>query len=69
MKRTCPVCGDFFTVRNGRKYCSALCSKKPAGMKAVRKARIKELTLEEVGLRAKAEGISYGEYMAKYYWS
>jgi predicted DNA binding CopG/RHH family protein len=38
-------------------------------MRSIRRAKIGALTLEAVKERAEAEGLSYGEYMTRYYWS
>ena len=70
-KRTCPVCGEFFVLKGKGKriYCSAECAEMPSGMRSIRRAKIGALTLEQVKERAEAEGLSYGEYMTRYYWS
>ena len=69
-KKTCPVCGKLFVVKNGKKNCSDKCRKlgKDKG-KSERRKLIGELTLEQVQARCNAEGMTYGQYMAKHYWS
>ena len=78
--KTCPVCGNFFIGGNNKKYCSAECRekarrkmtgegrKKPKENKEC-KRKIGVLSIGEVNRRARAEGLTYGQYMAKYYWS
>lgn len=57
---TCLTCGTIFrAVSDNIKYCSDKCDK------SKRKTQSK-LTVNEVARRAKDEGISYGEYVAKY---
>lgn len=73
--KTCPMCGTFFTGRSNKIYCSAECAKKakhkPSGNKrgVGCKTTIRTLSIEEIAQRARAEGMSYGQYLAKYYWS
>ena len=79
--KTCPICGSFFTGRPNKMYCSAECRIKASGKKQNEarkkpkqkvnecKEKIKSLSIEEVNRRARAEGLTYGQYMAKYYWS
>ena len=82
MTKTCPICKkEFERLHNSHKYCSDDCKliakklryekrksikqaeKKKADKPAVKK---KVLTLNEVARLSRAEGLSYGEYSAKY---
>lgn len=57
---TCLTCGTIFkAVSDNIKYCSEQCDK------SKRKTQSK-LSVIEVARRAKDEGMSYGEYVAKY---
>lgn len=78
-EKTCPICGNFFTGRPNKIYCSAKCRIKSDNKRLSKerkkpkvnecKGKIKALSLEEINRRARAEGLTYGQYMAKYYWS
>lgn len=68
----CPTCGKNFPYNSGnRKYCSLECKNKAQQIKAdesasprQRKKRAK--TIVDIIRAAKAEGLSYGEYVSKY---
>lgn len=79
--RKCVICGNIFVGRPNKKYCSAQCReksrtksreeerKKPKAKIRQRKNKLGSLSLEEINKRARAEGFTSGQYMAKYYWS
>ena len=57
---TCLTCGTIFrAVSDNIKYCSDKCDKSKQKTQSI-------LSVNEVARRAKEEGISYGEYVAKY---
>lgn len=80
-KRICPICGKVaeFNTRK-RLYCSEECSKKANAQysyeyvkawRADKKSRSKRITkntatLNEILVAAEKEGLSYGQYVAKY---
>ena len=83
-EKKCPICGSIFVGRPNKIYCSAKCCKKaskeyerkrgeerkkPEAEKKKHKSKLESLNLEEINKKARAEGLSYGQYMAKYYWS
>lgn len=74
-KKQCKYCGEkFIAFSNGKIYCSAEC--KSAALKIVRlkiaKPRPKKKkgsthnSIVEIQKRAQAEGLTYGQYVAKY---
>lgn len=82
--RTCVMCGNIFVGRPNKKYCSAECRnkgaaeynrkrseerQKPKVESKKRKSKLGSLSIEQINRRARAEGLTYGQYMAKYYWS
>ncbi len=80
-ERQCPVCGKVFTgTNNAQKYCSAKCREKAQRISQssrwetcgrttdsrCKKKRKPAKTLAEINELAKAEGLTYGKYFAKY---
>ncbi len=65
---TCLVCGKTFMSFSARKYCSNDCKLIANGRKKRRNVLTKEpsFAIEEVCLMARNEGLSYGQYVAKY---
>lgn len=66
----CENCGKEFTTFRRKTYCSDECRLMSYGR--VKKQRKKEppkpkLTLAQVNAMARAEGLSYGQYMTKFY--
>ncbi len=69
---TCPTCGKNFLYSSGhKKYCCVECKNKAQKMRTdeaaparPRKKRAK--TIVDIIRAAKAEGLSYGEYVSKY---
>ena len=80
--RTCEMCGNKFVGRPNKKYCSEECRKKgaaeynrkrseerqkPKVENKKPKSKLRALTIEQINRRARAEGLTYGQYVAKYY--
>ena len=78
---TCPICGETFAPnRSHQKYCSLACQRYScntsakefrAEQQAERERRIKERffgysKIAAICIAAKAEGLSYGQYVGKY---
>lgn len=63
----CECCGkDFKSVRK-RRFCEPACRDYSAGRAPVEKGKKKKTaSLSEVLAKAKAEGLTYGQYVAKY---
>lgn len=76
-EKRCTICGKKFLGRPNRMYCSPACRAKSQSKaykeeqesKVKKKSETRILSIEEINRRARAEGLSYGQYMAKYYWS
>lgn len=80
--KKCEICGkEFRPVKTSGKYCSKECAKEANRIKNIElhKARMREnkgkqkkiekkpTTIAEVQRAARAEGLTYGQYMAKQY--
>ena len=70
---TCEWCGAKFTADAKRKYCCHKCAKsansyRGKGKNKPRKTERKkpQLTLAQINELARAEGLNYGQYVAKY---
>lgn len=66
---TCAECGKTFKGNRGKKYCSEECRRKhPEGRKKRSESpkEKKPITLTEIAERARKEGLSYGQYVARY---
>lgn len=63
----CAYCGETFHTLHKCKYCSTICRQKANG-RYVKKSRPKKasLSLEAIAKLARAEGLSYGQYVMKY---
>ena len=62
---TCGWCGIIFESEHKRKYCSDEC--RILSLAGRRKSRKRPaLSLEEVAVLSRKEGLSYGQYVAKY---
>ena len=75
----CPICGNEFPKYKTRKYCSPKCSKEAKRRQDLEKQKINireyvamkkkpepykpRVSIEEVVRRAKAEGLTYGQYV------
>ena len=69
--KKCRHCGKEFTaIVHNKNYCSEECKRVVAVAKAKSKRKqpkkIKNLSIYEIVRRATAEGLTYGEYVAKY---
>lgn len=72
----CPECGAlFFRGSNAQKFCSSECTEKhQQKLKKEKEIKVEvhpsrvipRLSISEVVRRARAEGLSYGKYVAKY---
>lgn len=67
-EQTCAFCGKTFSHSKKKKYCSDLCRQKAngRGLGKPRKKGKPSMTIEQVAVAARAEGLSYGQYVAKY---
>ncbi len=75
-KKKCPVCGNLFEGRSTKIYCCSECKCKAQTQKKLqeckkpktvqRKKKHSSLSLEQINKRARAEGLTYGQYVAKY---
>lgn len=66
----CEECGKEFTTFRRKIYCSAECRLMSYGrIKKVKKTvqTKPQMTLAQVNAMARAEGLSYGQYMTKFY--
>lgn len=70
---TCEWCGAKFTSDSKKKYCCHKCAKAANNYRGKSKNKPKKterkkpmLTIEQVALLSRQEGISYGEYVKKY---
>lgn len=70
---TCEWCGAIFTSDSKRKYCCAKCGKAANNYKGKSKNKPRKterkkpkLTLAQINELARAEGLNYGQYVAKY---
>ena len=74
--RNCEFCAKEFSGRQ-KKYCSSECRLRANGQlpdltvsdELIRlpKKRVKKMSLSEINEAARAEGLSYGQYTAKYH--
>lgn len=63
----CGWCSLFFESKNGEEYCCAECRKKAENRKKKREKQAKnKLDLSQINELARAEGLNYGQYVAKY---
>lgn len=74
----CPVCGETFQTNRYKKYCGEKCRLKMKKISDAAKSRerlekLKEkknkngtTAVEEIAVLARAEGLSYGQYVAKH---
>jgi predicted nucleic acid-binding Zn ribbon protein len=67
-KRYCVVCGALLTDYKHRRYCSEECKKKANRIKVFRpKRKAKKMaSLIDISAKANEEGLTYGQYVAKY---
>ncbi len=77
--RKCVICGNIFVGRPNKKYCCSECRRKAQTEKKAKeckkpkeietkkpKRKLGSLSLEQINKRARAEGLTYGQYVAKY---
>ena len=76
--KKCTICGTQFTSAksNVQKYCSTECAAEAARIRNEENKRLyaerkrhageKNKSLVDIDRRAKAEGLTYGQYVAKY---
>ena len=78
-ERFCVVCGEKLKFKQ-QKYCSDICRNKAATLRQMEKGLVEEkevpkvvkkrkkpkYTLDQVQALARQEGLSYGQYVAKY---
>jgi tRNA(Ile2) C34 agmatinyltransferase TiaS len=64
----CLHCGKKFRAAGSKKYCCAECKKAAAKERSRIKAQKKKgiTALDQIAAAALAEGLSYGQYVAKY---
>lgn len=71
--KTCGICGKIFPGFHSAKYCSDEC--KAEAVRRQERARTekrrelrrpKNMSIVEIARAARAEGLQYGEYVAKY---
>ncbi len=64
----CPVCQTVFEPKSASKYCSAKCRLKANGRMSPKPRQRKKpsLSLAQINELARAEGLNYGQYVAKY---
>lgn len=67
-EQTCAFCGKTFSHMKKKKYCSVLCRQKANGRKkdVPREKKKLPMTLEQIAVASRAEGLSYGQYVAKH---
>lgn len=74
-RKRCQECGAlFFSTANAQKFCSHKCAAKQKGKTDKKEIKVEvhpsrvvpKLSIAEVVRRARAEGMSYGKYVAKY---
>jgi hypothetical protein len=66
----CENCGKEFTTMRRKSYCSNECRFEANGQKRKKANQMKfkpKYTLAQVNALARAEGLTYGQYMARYY--
>ena len=71
---TCPVCGQKFPYKKGKKYCSGLCQvENQRGIYRYKKTEVeykppepkeKQKSLTEIAIEAREHGMTYGKYVA-----
>lgn len=62
----CEYCGKVYEQAYTSKYCSEECKNKARAHTKKRGRPKKKLTLAEIDRLAKAEGLTYGQYVSKY---
>ena len=74
----CPVCGEMFQTNRYKKYCGEKCRLKlkkisDAAKRAEKSKKLKEkkyvhktTAVEDIAVLARAEGLSYGQYVARH---
>ena len=62
----CEQCGVTFEEGRLTPYCSDKCKREAEGKPVKKATRKKVLSLDEVVRLAKAEGLTYGQYIVKY---
>ena len=79
-KYECACCGTIFESDRRKKYCSVKCQRRGKGsnrrtskksnffarISVPKKKKNGKLSLAEINARARAEGLNYGQYVAKY---
>ena len=65
---TCKWCGSVFQAAYKRKYCTITCRDIANGSVRQKPAEREEpkMTLEQIAVASREEGLSYGEYVRKY---
>ena len=63
----CEFCGELFEADAKRRFCTPECRRKAEqGKKKIRKPKKPKLSLIDVAKLCREEGLSYGQYVAKY---
>ena len=63
----CAFCGEAFNTLRKRKYCCKTCTQRAQGKSAAKRShKILPLSLEAIAKVCRDEGLSYGQYVAKY---
>lgn len=68
-EQVCEFCGKIFSYPRKKKYCSDICCSKANGKGTVYKSNAKKnptMTIEQIASASRKEGLSYGQYVAKY---
>lgn len=67
-KYECSCCGTIFESDRRKKYCSVKCQRKAKGSlkRAPKQKKKSKLSLAQINELARAEGLNYGPYVAKY---
>lgn len=69
MRKRCKVCKKhFITSKEFRTFCSLECKEQVERYKRLKKPRKKRcnMSIDEIVRNALSEGLSYGQYVAKY---
>lgn len=68
-EQICDFCGEIFSYPRKKKYCSDVCCSKANGRGTSYNPNTKgtpSMTIEQVARASREEGLSYGQYVAKY---
>ena len=62
----CAFCGVVFYSDRRKKYCCDKCRDKANGKRSAKPRKKAKMSIEEVAKLCRKEGLSYGQYVAKY---